>query len=99
MMCVRVTTELYKKEKSKRCRDGMPKSTQTREDMKMTVKIVSSILHNAVTIYGFLYIYLHFYILPALCTFWHAIPTSLFIFNDSFSFLYFFGNILSYIVK
>ena len=32
-----------------------------------------------------LYIYHHFY--PCLCTFWHAIPTSLFIFND-FSFLY-----------
>ena len=27
------------------------------------------------------------FILPFLCTFWHAIPTSLFIFND-FSFLY-----------
>ena len=34
-----------------------------------------------------LYIYLHFYILPCLCTFWHAIPTSFFIFND-FSVLY-----------
>ena len=29
-----------------------------------------------------LYIDLHFYILPRLCTFRHAIPTSLFIFND-----------------
>ena len=31
------------------------------------------------------------FILPCLCTFWHAIPTSLFIFNDfSFLFLHFF---------
>ena len=29
------------------------------------------------------------FILPCLCTFWHAIPTSHFIFND-FSFLYYF---------
>ena len=29
-----------------------------------------------------LYIDLHFYILPCLHTFWHAIPTSVFIFND-----------------
>ena len=29
-----------------------------------------------------LYIDLHFCILPCLCTFWHAIPTSLCIFND-----------------
>ena len=36
-----------------------------------------------------LYIYHHF-ILACLCTFWHAISTSLFIFNDfSFLFLYF----------
>ena len=31
-----------------------------------------------------LYIYLHFYILPYLCTFWHAIPTSYFICNVFF---------------
>ena len=31
------------------------------------------------------------FILPSLCTFWHAIPTSLF--------MYFFVNILSYVVK
>ena len=34
-----------------------------------------------------LYIDLHFYILPCLCTFQHTIPTSLFIFNN-FSVLY-----------
>ena len=40
------------------------------------------------------------FILPCLCTFWHAIPTSLFIFNDfSFLFLCFFGNVLIYVVK
>ena len=34
------------------------------------------------------------FILPCLCTFWHAIPTSPFIFNDfSFLFLYFFGHL------
>ena len=49
-----------------------------------------------------LYIYLHFYILPGWCwcTFWHAIPTSLFVFNDfSVLFLYLFGNVLSYVVS
>ena len=34
------------------------------------------------------------FILPCLCTFWHTIPTSPFIFNDfSFLFLYFFGQL------
>ena len=34
------------------------------------------------------------FILPCLCTFWHAIPTSPFIFNDfSFLFLYFSGHL------
>ena len=34
------------------------------------------------------------FILPCLCTFWQAIPTSSFIFNDfSFLFLYFFGQL------
>ena len=41
---------------------------------------------------GALYIDLHFYILPCLCTFWHAISTSLFIVNDFSVFFYVVGG-------
>ena len=47
----------------KRCRDGMQKSMQTRQGKRCRDEA--------------LYIYLHFYIISTLYTFWHAIPTFL----------------------
>ena len=69
----------------------MPKSTQTREDIKVKVNIQSLIhlyiflqqgkdVRTGLCIFTFTFIY----ILPCLCIFWHAIPTSL---NDFLFFL------------
>ena len=93
---------IYKKEKSlkmKRCRNGMPKSTRTRKD-RSDGKYTKP--HPSLHLFTkqqrcrnwALYIYHHFN--PFLFVyFWHAIPTSLFIFNDFSCFCTFFGNVLS----
>ena len=88
----------------KRCRNGVPKSMRTRK-VKSDGKYTKP--HPSLHLFTkeqrcrneALYIHQHFY--PSLFVyFWHAIPTSLFIFNDfSFLFLHFFGNVLSYVVK
>ena len=72
----------------------MPKSTQTRKDEsygKYTKPHPSLHFFTKEQIFrkGFCILNITF-ILPCLRTFWHAIPISLFIFNDfSFLFLYF----------
>ena len=98
-----VTKERKIIKNEKRCRNGVPKSAQTRKD-KSDGKYTKP--HPSLHLFTkeqrcrnwALYIYHHFY--PCLCIFWHAIPTSLFIFNDfSFLFPYFFGNVHSCVVK
>ena len=69
----------------------MPKRTQTREDITVKVNI-KSLIHPYIFsqqskdlgVDEALYIYLHCYILPCLCTFWHAIPISLIILMTSY---------------
>ena len=84
----------------KRCRYGMPKSTQIRKD-KSDGKYTKP--HPSLHLFTKeqrCCIFTITFIFPCSCTFWHAIPTSLFIFNDfSFLFLHFFGHILIYVVK
>ena len=68
--------------------------------IKVMVNIQSLIHHKNKDPGKGLCVFAIMFILPCLCKFWHAIPTSLFIFNEfSFLFLYFFVNILSYVVK
>ena len=98
-------TIVYKKEKpSKIKRDvgtACQKVHKQRGDIKVMVNIQSLIHSYIFSQYsedvGMGFVYLpSLYILPCLCTFCHAIPTSLFMFNDfSFLFKYFFGNVLS----
>ena len=75
----------------RKSRNDVPNSTQTRKDKsdgKYTKPLPTSLL-LCEKILGWmrLYIFIITFILPWPCTFWHAFPTSLFIFND-FSFLY-----------
>ena len=69
----------------KRCRNGVPKSTQTRKDKSdgNTKPCPSLHLSQKSKDVGIgLCIFTITFILPCLCTFWHTIPTFLFIFND-----------------
>ena len=86
----------YKQERKiikneRRCRNDVPKSTQTKKDKidgKYTSLIRPYIFSQRSKDVGMgLCILTITFILPCLCTFWHIIPTSPFIFND-FSFLF-----------
>ena len=67
-LCVTLYKSIYDKESiknEKRCRDGVPKSTQTRKGgIKVKVNIQRPVFTVMGKDVGTLYVYLHFYISP-----------------------------------